>query len=189
MTRPASRRTVLRRAAAAAVPLLVAGGAGCGDGAPEIIEVDDGGEGGPERDVELLDAALDLELVSVAAYRGALPRIGRGRRPAGTAFLEHELEHAERLRRAIRDLGGRPSRPKAVYEVPGLRSERAALEYLAQIERTAIASYLDRLPRLSDPSLRATVGSILTAESEHLGVLLAELGQDPSPEAFVTGAS
>ena len=55
------------------------------------------------------------------------------------------------------------------------------------IENRAIAAYLDALPKLSSPDLRATVASIVTTEAEHASVLLGALGRPQVPSAFVVG--
>ena len=61
------------------------------------------------------------------------------------------------------------------------------LRFAVDLENTAIAAYIDALPKLSDGDLRATAASIITNEAEHLSLLLDALGRDPTPSAFVTG--
>jgi len=60
-------------------------------------------------------------------------------------------------------------------------------DYLNSAE--AIAAYLDALPKLSSPDLRATAAAIVTTEAEHVSVLLGALGRPPVPTAFVTGTA
>lgn len=175
-----SRRAVLVGAGAALV-------AGCAGEQPQR-RFDAYGDRGPGA-VELLNGLLDLELQSVQAYRAVVSPLRGERRRMAETFLGHEREHARRLERAIRDLDGRPNRPNAAYELPSLRGERAAMEFAVEIERTATAAYLDILPRLERPELRAVLASILTVESEHAAVLLGALGDDALADAFVTGTS
>ena len=55
------------------------------------------------------------------------------------------------------------------------------------IENTAIAAYLDALPKLSSPDLRATAASIVTNEAQHVSVLQGALARPEVPAAFVVG--
>ena len=61
------------------------------------------------------------------------------------------------------------------------------LRFAIGLEEVAIAAYVDAVPRLSSPDLRATVSQIATNEAEHLSVLRQALGREPAPQAFVTG--
>jgi rubrerythrin len=140
------------------------------------------------RDVAVLNSALDLENMTIAAYEAALPRLRGSSRALARRLGEQEGAHADALAEAIRQLGGTPSKPKPAYSFPRLRSQSAALRFATGIENTAIAAYLDSLPRLSSPDLRGTAAAILTDEAEHLAVLLGALGRPQLPEAFVTGA-
>jgi len=163
---------------------------------------DKGGEGGgglgtttqiePEgtaasRDVIVLNSALDLENLAVATYRAALPLLTGTALSVGKAFLEHEQEHADALAEAIRQLGGAPNKPSRGYGFPRLAGQRAALSFAADLEGTAIAAYIDALPRLTSPDLRGTAAAIVTDEAEHLSVLSGVLGRPQAPRAFVTG--
>ena len=61
------------------------------------------------------------------------------------------------------------------------------LRFALDLEQTAIAAYIDALPKLSNGDVRATAAAIITNEAEHAAVLLDALGRDPVPAAFVTG--
>ena len=138
-------------------------------------------------DVEILNAALDLELMAVAAYRAGARLLEGDARDVGRTFLEHEREHAEALSRAILDLGGRPHRARPRYDIPELRSQEDVLRFAVDVENVAIAAYIDALPKLSRGELRGTAAAIVTNEAEHVAVLLGALGRPPAPDAFVTG--
>ena len=185
MSRPAadplSRRGLLRLLSAGAAAALV----GCGgkedrDAAGRPLP-------GPADDAELLNAALDLEHLAVAAYaegarvaRGGVGRLMRD-------FRDHERDHADELRALIRDLGATPKPARKDYDFRTLRSNRDVLRFAAELEATAVAAYIDALPRLSQPELRGVAGAIVTVEAEQLAVLRENLGEDPVPAAFVTG--
>jgi len=184
-----SRRAFLRLAG-----VTTAGGAAflaCGD--------DDEGVGGSvgsqQRDVRILNSALDLEHTAIAAYTAAAPLLRGPALTLGRRFLLHEKEHAAALEQAIRDLGGTPNRPRRAEEyrrqLPNLRSQRDVLRFAVDLENAAVEAYIDLIPRLSSPDLRQTGAAIVSNEAEHISVLLGALNPgDPAaqvPQAFVTG--
>jgi rubrerythrin len=140
-----------------------------------------------EADVEILNSALDLELMAVAAYKAGAGRLKGELLQVAKLFLEHEQEHADGLAAAIKDADGVHNRAKSSYDFQVLRTQADALRFAVDLENTAIAAYIDALPKLSQDDLRATAASIITNEAEHLSVLLDALGRDPVPAAFVTG--
>ncbi len=163
--------------------------AACGD-----EDKDSGASGGPdlggnEADVEILNSALDLELLAVAAYTAGAALLKGETLKVGKLFLEHEQEHAAGLASAIKDLGGRANKAKSAYDFPKLSSETDVLRFAVDLEQTAVAAYIDALPKLSSGELRGTAAAILTNEAEHVAVLLGALGEPQVPDAFVTGES
>jgi rubrerythrin len=140
-----------------------------------------------EADVEILNAALDLEHMAVAAYTAGAPLLKGEVRTAGKLFLEQEREHADGLASAIKKAGGKPNRALASYDFPELRSQADVLRFAVDLENTAIAAYVDALPKLGDGALRATAASIIANEAEHIAVLLGALGLEQVPDAFVVG--
>jgi rubrerythrin len=181
---PRSRRRFFQTSgvtvAAGSAVLLAA----CGDGSTDPVT---GPDESDQADVEILNAVLDLELMSVAAYKVGAGRLRGDVLQIGKTFLAQEQEHADGLSSAIEDAGGRPNRAKSSYDFPQLRSQRDVLRFAVDVENTAIAAYLDALAKLSQGDLRATTAAIITAEAEHVSVLLDVLGVDPAPAAFVTG--
>ncbi len=184
---PQSRRRFLQRSGvivgAAGGPLLLAA---CGDSTttPNVVT---GPDESDQADVEILNGALDLELQAVAAYKLGAGRLRGSALDIGKKFLEQEQEHADALAAAIEDAGGRPNRAKSSYDFPELRSQTDVLRFAVDLEHTAIAAYIDALPKLSQGELRATAAAIITNEAEHVAVLLDALGRNPLPAAFVTG--
>lgn len=149
---------------------------GCGRSAQE----DEPGGAPPERsstsrqgDIELLQAAYEMELEEYAAYDARRDEVQE-------RFARVEAGHADSLGKALRDLGA-PEPSGGTHPPQG----RAPLE----AEARAIAFYLDMLPKLYDPQLRTLVASILTVESQQLAVLRAQAGEPPAPDAFVYGAA
>ncbi len=140
-----------------------------------------------EADVEILNSALDLELMAVAAYKTGAAKLNGEVLAVGKLFLEQEQEHADGLMAAIKDAGGKPNRAKASYDFPALGSQTDVLRFAIDLENTAIAAYIDALPKLGKGDLRATVAAIISNEAEHVAVLLGALGEEQVPDAFVVG--
>ncbi|MGI8730583.1 MAG: DUF4439 domain-containing protein [Solirubrobacteraceae bacterium] len=138
-------------------------------------------------DVEILNAALDLELMAVAAYKAGAAKLRGDALQVGKLFLEQEQEHADGLAAAIRDADGKPNRAKSSYDFPELSSQNDVLRFAIELENTAIAAYIDALPKLGEGDLRATAASIVANEAEHVAVLLGALGEQQVPDAFVVG--
>ena len=138
-------------------------------------------------DVEILNSALDLELMAVAAYKAGAMLLTGEVLAVGRQFLEHQQEHADGLATAIKDAGGRPNRSKPSYDFPQLKSQTDVLRFAVDLENTAIAAYIDALPKLGKGDLRATASAIVANEAEHVAVLLGALGEQQVPDAFVVG--
>jgi rubrerythrin len=168
----------------------VAGGsavflAACSDDTKNPVQT--GPDESDQADVEILNSALDLELMAVAAYKAGAARLKGDVLQVGKLFLEQEQEHADGLSRAIKDAGGTPNRAKASYDFPQLSSQTDVLKFAVDLEKTAIAAYIDALPKLSQGDLRSTAAAIITNEAEHVAVLLGALQLPQVPDAFVTG--
>ncbi len=183
---PLSRRRLFGMAGVSLAGGSAAFLAACGDDTknPNIVT---GPDESDDADVEILNSALDLELMAVAAYKAGAGRLRGSALQTVKGFLEQEQEHVDGLGAAIRDLGGTPNVAKADYAFPRLRSERDVLRFAIDLENTAIAAYIDALPKISQGDLRATAAGILTCEAEHIAVLLGALGEPQAPEAFVNG--
>jgi bacterioferritin (cytochrome b1) len=142
-------------------------------------------------DVDILNGAIRLENTAIAVYAAGTKLLTGDALAVAKQFFSHEMAHADRLGQAVADLGGTPSQPKPSYaSAIGHPKTRAEMLTLAErIETTAIAAYLDAIPKLSDPKLRQTVAAIVTSEAEHVSVLRTSLGLSPAPVPFVRGAA
>lgn len=183
---PLSRRRFFRMSGVSVVGGSAMFLAACGDDtkSPGAASAPDESD---QADVEILNSALDLELMAVAAYKAGAALMKGDVLKVAKLFLEHEQEHADGLMSAIEDAGGTPNRAKASYDFPRLRSETGALRFALDIENTAIAAYIDALPKLGKGDLRATAAAIVSNEAEHVAVLLGALGEQQAPNAFVVG--
>ncbi len=186
---PLSRRRFFRSAGVSVAGSSAVLLAACGDEESSPDGTQERDAESARADVEILNSALDLELMAVAAYRAGARLLNGDVLAVGRSFLEQEQEHADGLSRAIADLGGRPNRAKPSYDFPQLRSQEDVLRFAIDLENVAIAAYIDALPKLSRGALRGTAAAIVTNEAEHVAVLLGALGRPQSPEAFVTGTA
>jgi rubrerythrin len=184
---PLSRRRFFHMSGVSVIGSSAVFLAACGDSGPSGGGGSARGPAGDEADAEILNSALDLELMAVAAYKAGARHLKGSILDMGQTFLEQEQEHADGLQRAIKDIGGRPNRAKSAYDFPTLRSQDDVLRFAVDLENTAVAAYIDALPKLSDGKLRATAAAIVTTEAEHISVLLDALGRPPVPSAFVVG--
>ncbi|MDX6677649.1 MAG: hypothetical protein QOE31_1701 [Solirubrobacteraceae bacterium] len=181
---PLSRRSFFHMSG-----VSVAGGSAvflsaCGDDTKTPVVAPDESD---DADVEILNSALDLELMAIAAYKAGAAKLTGDVLAVGKLFLEQEQEHADGLAAAIKDAGGTPNRAKRSYDFPELSSQTDVLRFAVEIENTAIAAYIDALPKLGKGDLRATAASIISNEAEHVAVLLGALGEQQVPAAFVVG--
>jgi rubrerythrin len=177
-----SRRRFLQTSGAAAAGTSAAALAACGGSSSKKQD-----KSVIAADVALLNSAIDLENTAIAAYTAGAPLLKGEVLKRGRELLGQEKEHADALSTIVTNLGGHPSRPKADYSFPRMRNQRDALVLADTIEHELIGAYLDALPRLSTPELRAQVVSIAANEAEHVSVLLGALGRPQAPTAFVTG--
>ncbi|HEY1540382.1 MAG TPA: DUF4439 domain-containing protein [Solirubrobacteraceae bacterium] len=183
---PLSRRRFFHMAG-----VSVAGGsavflAACGDDtkSPNVATAPDESD---EADAEVLNSALDLELMAIAAYKAGAAHLKGDVLQLAKLLLAQEQAHADALSSAIRKVGRIPNRAKASYDFPKLTSQTDTLRFAVEIENTAIAAYVDALPKLGKGDLRATASSIVADEAEHISVLLGVLGEQQVPDAFVYG--
>ena len=124
---PRSRRRFFRTAG-----ISLAGGsamflAACTDDTKNPVKI--GPDESDQADVEILNGALDLELMAVAAYKAGARLLRGAVLQIGQTFLEQEQEHADGLASAIKDADGTPNRAKAALRLPAaaLAGRRAAL--------------------------------------------------------------
>ena len=179
---PVSRRRFFR----------AAGVATAGGGSAALLAAC-GGSGKPKdksaiaADIAILNGALNLENTAIAAYTAGAPFLKGGVIKLARELLGQEKDHADALSTAVTQLGGHPPRPKSAYDFPRVHDQGQVLRLVDMIEHELVGAYLDALPRLSSPDLRAQVTSIVANEGEHVAVLLGAMGRPQAPSAFVTG--
>jgi rubrerythrin len=142
-------------------------------------------------DIGILNVALGLEYQAIAAYQAGAES-GLLQKPVldvALKFQGHHKAHAQVLSGTIEKLGGKPVMAKqlAEYNFPlgQLKSQTDVLRFAAGLEKGAASAYLSVLPSFHNKDLVKAAGSILGDETMHWSVLLAALGEDPVPGAFV----
>lgn len=189
-----SRRRLLELTGAGVAAGSAAFLAACG-GSPSPARSGSGGTvggaaaGAPGNDVDILNVALGLEHLTIAAYERALAQLEGRRRTLGRRFLGQEREHARALTAAIVGLGGTPNRSRPDRGLPPPDTPDEALRLALRVEQMAVAAYLDAIPKFARADLRAEAASVLTVEAEHISVLLGALGRARAPSAFVVGSA
>lgn len=182
---PRSRRDVLLGTGAVVVGAATLSACGDGDEPPA------GEPPNPERDAAVLAPLLDQEYAAVVAYGAIGEALAGDARRLAAGFRALEEEHAERVKAAIERIGRTAPGPQDEDDYrrgfPDLATAEDALEFAADVERTAIASYLAATAKLSTAAMRGEVAAIVTTEAEQLSVLLLEQGRSPLPEPFVGG--
>lgn len=139
-------------------------------------------------DVMLLNQALDLEHEAIAAYTAGIPLLDGRPKKAAQLFLTQELSHAGEMHGLVKQAGGRPSKPRASYDLGRPSSALDVLRLLHEIERRELHLYLGTITQLSPGTVRAAVAAVLANDAQHVCVLRSALGLAPLPSPFVTGA-
>jgi bacterioferritin (cytochrome b1) len=191
---PLARRTLFRATGAGVAGASATLLAACGARRTAGRKVPQGALTGPAStsasgDVAVLNSLLSLENFAIAAYGGAMELLKGPLLKLGKEFLLHEREHASALTEAIKQLGGTPNNKEQLYGFTKPVTLKEALQLVSSIENTAIAGYLDAIPKLSSPELRGTAAAIVTSEAEHLAELQGALKRPQAPTALVTGKS
>lgn len=134
-------------------------------------------------DAAVLEAAIGLEQTAAVAYDTAISRglVAREIMRTAELFRDQVREHADELIAALEELGHTPRRPPARADVDGVGG-------LIALETTAVAAYYDAQRTLLDVRLLQTAASIMGNHAQHLVVLRQAIGENPSPDAFVTGS-
>ena len=185
-----SRRGWLGGVAAAAGAVALAG---CGGSAGSAKTDSTAGQTGTSpdntspRDVELLAAALELERRTVNAYVACVPLLSKANAQAATVWLSAELQHTGELIGLIDQAGGKPQPRANSYGIGPLPSNQAqTLALLTSLEQLQITYYLRIIPQLQLATARASVGSILASDAQHVALLRQAQGKPAVPSAFLT---
>jgi hypothetical protein len=134
-----------------------------------------------ERDVELLNAALEAERAVAELYKSPASLSGAGAEAANSFRAEAE-DQVDELTEAIETAGGTPSETQP--ETP--EAESVIEAGVLALENT-IAAYHAAIGDLSTADLRAMVLGFVATNAAQMAALRGVLGEEQAPEPFVTG--
>lgn len=156
-------------------------------GRPELLRSAAAGAHEVEKDVRILNSALNAEREAIAAYQvGA--ESGLLEKPVldvAVQFQGHHKEHADLLATTIRELGGEAGdTPEFDFPTDQLKNQTDVLKFAAGLERGAVSAYAGAIPLFDNRDLSKAAASILADEAMHWAILRQALGMDPVPGAF-----
>ncbi|WP_251342465.1 ferritin-like domain-containing protein [Haloplanus halophilus] len=195
----ASRRSFLRRSAAAGAGALALSVAGSNAALAHDVADDD------TSDVDVLNFALTLEHLEHAFYRDGLERFDerafRGAetlqglayrmrqdiRPNFETIRDHEKTHVDTLTAVVEDLGGEPV-AEACYDF-GLEDVDDFIAVAGVLENTGVSAYDGAIATIQRADLLTAGATIATVEARHASYLNTLNDRDPFPAAFDEASS
>src|ERR1700710_174161 len=111
---PQSRRRFFRMSGVSVAGASAVFLAACSDDTKNPVKT--GPDESDMADVEILNGALDLEHLAVAAYMAGAAKMKGSVLQLAKVFLEQEQDHADGLAAAIKDADGTPHRAKSSYD-------------------------------------------------------------------------
>ena len=193
---PASRKRFLRMmggaGAASAFAIFLAA---CGD------DDDEGAGSGASttekmpatRDLEIVQYALTLEHLETDFYNAVIDSgVVKDMALAETAKLirDNEQEHVDALTGTVKQLGGKPMRPKTNFDSVLEGGEQMVLETAATVENLGAAAYLGQAGRIQSKEILAAALAIHSVEGRHAAALNRVVGKTIVPDgAFAKPAS
>jgi rubrerythrin len=145
------------------------------------------------RDLEIVQYALTLEHLEADFYNAVIEAgVIKDRKLADTAkeIRDNEEEHVTALTNTVRDLGGRPKRPKTTFESVIDGGPDKVLQTAATVENLGAAAYLGQATRIQSKDVLAAALAIHTVEGRHAAALNSVVGKTIVPDgAFAKPAS
>ncbi len=172
--------------------------AACGDdddnsassGSMEKSTNADSGTGG---DLAIVQYALTLEHLETDFYNAVLDSgVVKNKQLGKTARLIRDAEqaHVDTLTGVVKDLGGKPQRPKTNFDAVLEGGEMKVLETAAVVENLGAAAYLGQAARIKSKDILAAALSIHSIEARHAAALNLVVGKTIVPDgAFAKPAS
>lgn len=145
-------------------------------------------------DLDILNYALTLELLENAFYRDGLDSLDEAafeeaNRPASVRpnlvdIGQHEADHVDFLTQTIVGLGFEPVQ-EGTYDFGNAFDDvDAFIETAAALENTGVQAYLGAAPAITDPTVLAAAGTIVTVEARHAAYLNLRVEDSPFPMSF-----
>ena len=149
--------------------------------------------GGGAQDLAIVQYALTLEHLETDFYAAVIASgVVKDRKLGEVAKLIHENEqaHVEALTATVKQLGGKPKRPKTSFDAVIEGGMKMVLETAATVENLGAAAYLGQAGRIQSKEVLAAALSIHSVEARHAAALNSVVGKTIVPDgAFAKPAS
>jgi hypothetical protein len=132
-------------------------------------------------DVDILNFALTLEYLESTFYKQALERVnglGGDAKEIATQLQQDEAEHVDALTKAIKDLGGTPTKAPGVSFGNAFSSQKAFLKTAQTFEDLGVGAYNGAGPQIKSQEVLASAGSIVQIEGRHAAAI-RQLNNNP----------
>jgi rubrerythrin len=194
----ASRKRFLKMmggagAASAFAVFMAACGSNDDSGAGAKPKKQSGSGGGGGQDLEIVQYALTLEHLETDFYAAVLASGGvKDKKLGEVAKMIHanEQAHVDALTGTVKQLGGKPKKPKTTFDAVIEGGMQKVLETAATVENLGAAAYLGQAGRIKSKEVLAAALSIHTVEARHAAALNSVVGKTIVPDgAFAKPAS
>jgi rubrerythrin len=144
-------------------------------------------------DLEIVQYALTLEHLETDFYNAVIDAgVITDKALAETAKLirDNEQEHVDALTGTVKQLGGKPQRPKTNFDAVIEGGPEMVLETAATVENLGAAAYLGQAGRIKSKEILAAALAIHSIEARHAAALNRVVGKTIVPDgAFAKPAS
>ena len=149
--------------------------------------------GSMKGDLEIVQYALTLEHLETDFYNAVIDSgVVKDKALAETAKMirDNEQEHVDALTGTVKQLGGKPMRPKTNFDAVLEGGEKMVLETAATVENLGAAAYLGQAGRIQSKEILAAALAIHCVEGRHAAALNTVVGKTIVPDgAFAKPAS
>jgi rubrerythrin len=144
-------------------------------------------------DLEIVQYALTLEHLETDFYNAVLDsgvikdaKLGK----VAMMIRDNEQEHVDALTQTVKQLGGKPMKPKTNFDAVIKGGAKMVLETAATVENLGAAAYLGQAGRIKSKDVLAAALAIHTVEGRHAAALNHVVGKTIVPDgAFAKPAS
>jgi rubrerythrin len=144
-------------------------------------------------DLEIVQYALTLEHLETDFYNAVIDAgVITDKALAETAMMirDNEQDHVDTLTGTVKELGGKPEKPKTNFDSVIEGGPDMVLETAAAVENLGAAAYLGQAGRIKSKEVLAAALSIHSVEARHAAALNSVVGKTIVPDgAFAKPAS
>jgi rubrerythrin len=144
-------------------------------------------------DLEIVQYALTLEHLETDFYNAVLDsgvikdaKLGK----VAMMIRDNEQEHVDALTQTVKQLGGKPMKPKTKFDSVIKGGAKMVLQTAATVENLGASAYLGQAGRIKSKDVLAAALAIHTVEARHAAALNSVVGKTIVPDgAFAKPAS